>query len=266
MAGGIDWFRWHHGTVSDMKFPLVAKRAGASVAEVIAVWAFILESASMSEGERGVLSSPPDFEALDCAMGMQEGRAESIWHAMQARNLIDTLQVVAWPKRQPKRERDGDSSTDRVQAFRNRKRHETPSNANDGSKTPNESSAGQGTPRGEERREEPPTETSFPPVGAAKSPRATRKCPEYFVVTTEMREWAAREVPGVNVDVETAKLRDHTFRTAISDWPGAWRNWMRRSHEDRPVRPTVNRQEALEARNRAVGEQWLKEQESHEAH
>ncbi len=25
MAGGIDWFRWHHGSVTDPKFQLIAK-------------------------------------------------------------------------------------------------------------------------------------------------------------------------------------------------------------------------------------------------
>jgi hypothetical protein len=36
----------------------------------------------------------------------------------------------------------------------------------------------------------------------------------------------------VPLDTETAKLRDHTFKHTISDWPGAWRNWMRRAQQD----------------------------------
>ena len=27
MAGGIDWFRWHHGSVTDPKFQLVARKS-----------------------------------------------------------------------------------------------------------------------------------------------------------------------------------------------------------------------------------------------
>lgn len=103
--------------------------------------------------------------------------------------------------------------------------------------------------------------------GASKSPRPVRKCPERFAVTAQMREWAAIEAPGVDVDAETAKFRDHTFRTAISDWGGTWRNWVRRAFENRPrgaVTP-LNRQEAIEQRNREVGDRWLRNQEALDA-
>jgi hypothetical protein len=61
--------------------------------------------------------------------------------------------------------------------------------------------------------------------------RATRKCPQGFEVTPELRHWATENAPLVDVDAATDRLRDHTFKTAISDWPGAWRNWMRRDQE-----------------------------------
>lgn len=64
-----------------------------------------------------------------------------------------------------------------------------------------------------------------------KPPRATRKCPASFAVTDEMRAWAAADAPGIDVDRETAKFRDHTFKTAHSEWGGAWRNWIRRAFE-----------------------------------
>lgn len=85
--------------------------------------------------------------------------------------------------------------------------------------------------REEKRREEKNTKREVP--REARGPRPTRKCPEDFDVTAEMREWAEREAPHVDVDRETPKLRDHTFKTAISDWPGAWRNWIRRAAEGR---------------------------------
>lgn len=145
MAGGIDWFRWHHGTVTDQKFPLIAKRSGASVAEVIAVWACLLEAVSMNENERGLLGSKPDFESMDCALGLVEGKAQAIFNAMTDRGLVDgNLHVTAWPKRQPKRERVDDLSTERVRAFRAAKRQATPGNANSKPETP----------RGEESRGE----------------------------------------------------------------------------------------------------------------
>lgn len=119
MAGGIDWFRWHHGSVNDQKFPLVARRAGASVAEVIAVWACLLERASMNEDQRGVLGDAPDFEAMDCALGLPDGRCLAIFNALQQRNMVDEgLAITAWDRRQPKRE--DSTAADRKRAQRER--------------------------------------------------------------------------------------------------------------------------------------------------
>lgn len=81
--------------------------------------------------------------------------------------------------------------------------------------------------REEKRREE--ITTSLRSVVAA--PRATRKCPESFEVTEDLQTWAAREAPRVDLARETAKFMDHTFKTARSDWPGTWRNWMRQAAE-----------------------------------
>jgi hypothetical protein len=126
----MDWFRWYHGAVTDPKFGLVARRAQASVAEVIACWAFLLEQAS-AEGDRGVLGDL-DFESIDYALGMDDGKAERIFEQMVARGLIDgeSRRIKSWEKRQPKRERPEDDSTDRVRRHREKKRQETP--ADDG--------------------------------------------------------------------------------------------------------------------------------------
>lgn len=67
-------------------------------------------------------------------------------------------------------------------------------------------------------------------AGAAK-PRPSRKCPATFE-PEDPRSWIAAHTPGVDWQLETAKFRDHTFKNAISDWLGAWRNWMRRAAED----------------------------------
>lgn len=116
MAGGIDWLRWHHGSVNDPKFQLVARRAGASVAEVIAVWATLLEAASQAEdrGHPGDL----DFEAMDCGLGLRDGACEGIYRCMKDRDLIgEDGRLSAWDKRQPKRE-------DRTAADRKRRQRE----------------------------------------------------------------------------------------------------------------------------------------------
>lgn len=101
-SGGMDWFRWHHGSVNDPKFQLVARRVGCSTAEVIAVWACVLEAASQAE-ERGAHGAL-DFEALDCSLGLPDGRTQDIYLQMQQRGIVDGETVVSWHKRQPKRE------------------------------------------------------------------------------------------------------------------------------------------------------------------
>jgi hypothetical protein len=133
---GMDWFRWHHGSVNDPKFQLVAKQAGATVAEVVAVWACLLEASSMANprGNPG----DPDLEAMDCALGLPDGRCASIYGRMSLRGLVaEDGSITSWEKRQPRRERE-DDSTERVQAFRQRQRHETPSNATERQETPRE--------------------------------------------------------------------------------------------------------------------------------
>jgi hypothetical protein len=145
MAGGIDWFRWHHGTVTDQKFPLIAQRARASVAEVIAVWACLLESASMA-ANRGDAGSP-DFEAMDCALGMDEGAAQRIYACMQARGMVSEDGVLrAWEERQPKREREGDPTA------AERQRNKRARDAAAADVTPSHAASRQKTPRGEESR------------------------------------------------------------------------------------------------------------------
>lgn len=153
MANGIDWFRWHHGTVNDPKFQLIARRSSASVAEVVAVWALLLESASAAQ-ERGRVGSQ-DFEAIDCALGMDDGRAEAIYSQMQARGLIsDDGTLSKWSDRQPARERDGDSSAERVRRHRERKRQGGVDVTGVTDVTPSNASNDQETPREEKRREE----------------------------------------------------------------------------------------------------------------
>jgi hypothetical protein len=134
---GMDWFRWHHGSVTDPKFQLVAKRAGASVAEVLAVWACLLEAASMAanRGNPGDI----DCEATDCALGLADGVTAKVIGEMDLRGLFrEDGGITAWEKRQPKREREDDTNADRQRAFKARQNQVTPDNATDHQKTPRE--------------------------------------------------------------------------------------------------------------------------------
>lgn len=161
MSGTMQWFRWHHGSVTDPKFNLVARKAGASLPEVLAVWAFLLETASAST-ERGNFGEV-DCEAVDCLFGMDDGKTALILEQMSQRGLIESGSVSSWEKRQPKREREDDSSTERSRAFRQRKRNETPQGD---CATPRNATQRQETPRLDKRRLEE-SNTPLTPQGAA---------------------------------------------------------------------------------------------------
>ncbi len=75
------------------------------------------------------------------------------------------------------------------------------------------------------------------PARPPPRPRPARRCPPEFEVTADMRLWAAGQSPGVDVDRETEKFRDHQFRDGHSDWAAVWRNWIRKAGEGRVVAP-----------------------------
>lgn len=60
------------------------------------------------------------------------------------------------------------------------------------------------------------------------------RIPEPFMLTAEMKAWAASEVPGLDVVAHTREFVDH-WRAASGasaskrDWVAAWRNWLRKA-------------------------------------
>lgn len=169
MAGGIDWFRWHHGSVTDPKFQLVAKKAGVRLGDVITVWAFVLEKAS-ADADRGTIGEL-DFETLDFLLGADEGTSVRILDAMTARGLIEGSRIVRWNERQPKKE--DETANERKRRQREREHAErmaalvTDEESRDvtlghGDVTPRHA-------RGEERRKEE-KKTPQPPDGGRELP------------------------------------------------------------------------------------------------
>lgn len=72
----------------------------------------------------------------------------------------------------------------------------------------------------------------------AKKPRQrASRIPSPFIVTKEMREWAKKSLPGVNVDLSTEQFVDY-WRAAPNgtklDWVATWRNWLRRDYQNQP--------------------------------
>lgn len=123
-----DWLRWWHGTVTDTKFLWVARRAGARLGDVLAVWSALLEEASQA-AERGYVVRF-DADSFDCLLGTDDGEVSRIIDAMAAKGLIDQDgRLSGWDSRQPNREDSGSptakSSTARSREHRARKRGES---------------------------------------------------------------------------------------------------------------------------------------------
>lgn len=99
------------------------------------------------------------------------------------------------------------------------------------------------TPMAREREEREKKEGTYDGRSGAtssatsKTPRARgTRLPESFTVTPEMREWAARETPGLDLARATAEFADYWRGVAGSkgvklDWIATWRNDMRRKAE-----------------------------------
>lgn len=242
MAGGIDWFRWHHGSVTDPKFQLIAKKSGASLPDVLAVWAYLLEQASANEirGNCGDI----DCEAVDCMFGFEDGQTEAILKAMQSRNLLIDGQVAAWDKRQPKRE--DETAAERKRRQREREHELQVANFVTTGASRNvtqcHTDVTHGHDRGEERREEEKREEgslSGKIVGAADAatPPAQKaaRLADGWQLPKAWGEWALAEYPHWTADVvrlEAQKFFDH-WRAQPgkdgrkADWPATWRNWCR---------------------------------------
>lgn len=92
------------------------------------------------------------------------------------------------------------------------------------------------------KHQAPSTSTSSLRSEVGAKPRSTKKCPDSFVITDELKAWALDECPGVDIAKQTAAFRDYTFKTSRSDWPSTWRNWMRKACEfSQPARASPSR-------------------------
>lgn len=82
------------------------------------------------------------------------------------------------------------------------------------------------TPQPESTTREPRAEATT--AGAVS--RGTR-IPNDFAITDELREWARKEVPGLDIDFATKKFILHFQaasgpRSTMKSWDAAWKNWM----------------------------------------
>ena len=220
----MQWFRWHHGTVSDPKFRTIARKAGQPVAAVIAVWAALLEHASQEE-DRGTIRGI-DLDDVASALDMETEAVEAVVSVMQNK-VLDGETLTGWDKRQPKRE---DSSAERVKAYRERQRTQ-----------------GDDTKRDVTQCNAPDTDSdtdkNIPPSPSGDVPpkREKRKVgsrlPDDWQPSPD--DVAFAEQHGVNATTEAANFRDYwrakTGKDATKlDWPATWRRWVRKAAEQKP--------------------------------
>ena len=197
----LPWFRMYHEAIDDEKLRLLACEDR---------WHFI---ALLCCKAKGILDEAGSLLRRKVAvkLGLSTNELDEVARRLAEVGLINstTLQPLAWDERQFQ----SDSSAERVKAHREKvKRY------------------GNVTVTAQETETETDTEKDKEEQPAVAA-RATRKCPEGFTVTSELNNWAATNAPAVDVCSATDKFRDHTFRTAITDWAGAWRNWLRKDQE-----------------------------------
>lgn len=101
-------------------------------------------------------------------------------------------------------------------------------------------------------------EPSGEPISAT---RATR-LPQGWVLPDPWREWAVDLRPDLDVAMVADEFRDYWHglggqRATKCDWEATWRNWVRRSRAHAGKR--LNKAEALEADNRRVAAEWLRQ-------
>lgn len=129
-----DWFRSWHGAPTDPKWLGIAKRAGVAPGIAVAVAWALMDRASQAEDRGSIVGY--DADGLGYFYGCEPEQVGAIVQAMTDKGMLVDGRFAAWEKRQPKREREQDDSTDRVRAHRAMKRHVTPCNASETTETP----------------------------------------------------------------------------------------------------------------------------------
>lgn len=157
-----EWWRSWHGAPTDPKWRVIAKRAKVPTSSVVAVAWTIFDRASQAD-DRGSIEGV-DPETLADFLDIDTDDVLRILRAMQDKSILDGARVTSWDRRQPKREREDDSSADRTRKYRERMKNSAERHNNgDASErhvTPCDASERHVTPRGEERREEKKEEDS----------------------------------------------------------------------------------------------------------
>jgi hypothetical protein len=237
MTNGIDWFRWHHGSVTDPKFQLIASKASVRLGDVIAVWGFLLEkaSANLVRGEYGAI----DLETVDFMLGAGEGATARIMQAMNDRGLLEAGRIEAWERRQPKREREDSTAADRKRQQRAREAEESQVTPCDDDVTPCHTTSHQKTPRVEKSREEKKEGTK--PKAKRDVEASGSRLPPDWHPSAEDTLFCKTERPDLRPSEVAKRFYDHWIAKPGKDgrkanWSATWRNWVRNEKQQPAAR------------------------------
>ncbi len=245
----VEWFRSWHGAPLDPKWRTIAKRAKVPTCIVSSVAWALMDRASQSDDRGSIVGV--DIETLADFLDCEPEQIARVIDAMREKGVLDGDRFLAWDKRQPKRERDDDSSASRVEAHRLRKkineleaalhdmeRHVTPCNATQHHVTPMKPMQRLDK---EESREDKIQNTEIvetflgglvaPPSAPRKAKRAKPRTQIDENAQPSDRDREAAADVGLSADqfrVEWRKFRDHhrAKGSLMADWGAAWRKWI----------------------------------------
>lgn len=220
----MDWYRTYAGTATDPKWVLVARIAGTIPGVVASVWGALLDHASQNDPRGSVADF--DCEVLAAFYGYEPETVAAVVDAMRGRGMIDADgMLTAWAKRQPKRERDDDLSTERTRRFKERQKAQAVANAPDG--TPEPTDEGAGTPRNATERleESRGDKRTTPPVSPPNRGRTRKGRPSNHPPYTAEFEEAWKTLPP---------------RSGNDPKPDAFRAWSARLGEGVPAAEIID--------------------------
>jgi hypothetical protein len=202
------WVRLWHDMPTDPKWRVIARKSGQSVGNVIAVFTFLMVSASANANERG---RTQDFECEDCAaaLDLECDAVEAIIQAMTGKVIDKDGMLTGWEKRQPKRE---DSSAERAKAWRD-ERKRTQANASERPET------------------DADTDTEITTnVVIARIPKskAVRFVPADWMPNAKHEETALSEgMTREQMAYQDTRFREHEFKKPITNVDLAFHRWIR---------------------------------------
>jgi len=135
-----DWVRLWHDMPTDPKWRVIARKSGQPLPCVIALFTLMMTTASAAD-DRGSIANLTNEDAA-AALDLDEEDVAAMREAMQGR-VLDGDRLSGWERRQPKRERENDDSSQRVAKHRAKLREGsqdgvTPCNATERHETPRE--------------------------------------------------------------------------------------------------------------------------------